>query len=48
VKRSPRCKLREPSQLAQAASSFLGGPCYTLRELKAQELHRTVRDELEG
>jgi Mg-chelatase subunit ChlD len=34
--------------LAQGLANALGGPCYTLRELKAQELYRTVRDELEG
>jgi len=34
--------------LAQGLADALGGPCYTLRELKAQELYRTVRDELEG
>ncbi len=34
--------------LAQGLAEALGGPCYTLRELRAQELYRTVRDELEG
>jgi magnesium chelatase subunit D len=34
--------------LAQGLADALGGPCYTLRELKAQELYRTVRDELES
>ena len=34
--------------LAQGLANALGGPCYTLRELKAQELYRTVRDELES
>lgn len=33
--------------LAQGLADALGGPCYTLRELKAQELYRTVRGELE-
>jgi magnesium chelatase subunit ChlD-like protein len=34
--------------LAQGLADALGGACYTLRELKAQELYRTVRDELES
>jgi magnesium chelatase subunit D len=33
--------------LAQGLANALGGPCYTLRELRAQELYQTVRDELE-
>jgi len=34
--------------LAQDLATALGGPCYCLAELKAAELYRTVRDELEG
>jgi magnesium chelatase subunit D len=34
--------------LAQGLADALGGPCYTLGALKAQELYRTVRDELES
>lgn len=34
--------------LAQELAEALGGPCYTLRELKAEELYRTVKDELES
>jgi magnesium chelatase subunit D len=34
--------------LAQGLADTLGGPCYTLRELKAQNLYQTVRDELES
>jgi len=26
----------------------LGSPCYTLRELKAESLYQTVKEELEG
>ena len=33
--------------LAQALADQLDGPCYTLPELKAEELLRTVQDELE-
>jgi Mg-chelatase subunit ChlD len=33
--------------LAQRLADHLGGPCYTLRELKADVLYRTVRGELE-
>lgn len=32
--------------LARALAERLGGPCYTLHELKAEHLYRTVRDEL--
>jgi Mg-chelatase subunit ChlD len=34
--------------LAQNLAQALGGPCYCLAELKAAELYRTVREELEG
>jgi len=34
--------------LAQELADKMGGPCYTLQELGAQELYRTVRDELQG
>jgi magnesium chelatase subunit D len=34
--------------LARALAERLGAPCYTLRELKAESLYRTVKDELEG
>ncbi len=34
--------------LAQALADRLGGPCYTLPELKAELLFRTVQDELDG
>jgi Mg-chelatase subunit ChlD len=34
--------------LAQNLARALGGPCYCLAELKAAELYRTVRQELEG
>lgn len=34
--------------LAQGLARALGGPCYCLAELKAAELYRTVREELEG
>jgi len=33
--------------LAQGLADGLGAPCYTLVELGAQEIYRTVRDELE-
>ncbi len=33
--------------LAQELADALNGPCYTLRELKAEELYHTVRDELQ-
>jgi magnesium chelatase subunit D len=34
--------------LAANLARSLGGPCYCLAELRAQELYRTVRDELDG
>jgi len=34
--------------LAQELAEALGGPCYTLRELRAEELYQTVKDELES
>ncbi|MGD8624304.1 MAG: VWA domain-containing protein [Anaerolineae bacterium] len=34
--------------LAKDLAAALGGPCYCLAELKAAELYRTVREELEG
>jgi magnesium chelatase subunit D len=34
--------------LARGLAQALGGPCYCLAELKAAELYRTVRDELDG
>lgn len=34
--------------LAQRLADHLGGPCYTLSELKADELYRTVRIEMNG
>ena len=34
--------------LAQNLADALNGPCYCLGELKASELYRTVRDELDG
>jgi magnesium chelatase subunit D len=34
--------------LAQALADRLSGPCYTLPELKAESLLRTVQDELDG
>jgi magnesium chelatase subunit D len=34
--------------LAKDLATALGGPCYCLAELKAAELYRTVREELEG
>jgi Mg-chelatase subunit ChlD len=34
--------------LAQALADCLGGPCYTLHELKAEHLYRAVRLELDG
>jgi len=33
--------------LAQALADELDGPCYTLRQLKAETLYQTVRDELQ-
>ncbi len=32
--------------LAQDLANFIGGPCYTLPELKAEALLKTVRQEL--
>jgi Mg-chelatase subunit ChlD len=32
--------------LAQALADELNGPCYTLRQLKAEAIYQTVRDEL--
>jgi Mg-chelatase subunit ChlD len=34
--------------LAANLARYLGGPCYCLAELRARELYRTVRDELDG
>ena len=34
--------------LAQDLADALGGPCYTLQELKAEQLYQTVRDELKS
>jgi Mg-chelatase subunit ChlD len=34
--------------LANALAEHLGGPCYTLHELKADYLYRAVRQELDG
>jgi len=34
--------------LADDLAKMLGGPCYCLVDLKAAELYRTVRDELDG
>jgi Mg-chelatase subunit ChlD len=34
--------------LARALAERLGGPCYTLRELKAESLYQTVKGELDG
>jgi magnesium chelatase subunit D len=34
--------------LAAGLAGALGGPCYCLAELRARELYRTVRDELDG
>ena len=34
--------------LAQKLADHLESPCYTLRELKAESLYRTVRDELDS
>jgi magnesium chelatase subunit D len=33
--------------LATALAERLGGPCYTLGELKAEHLYRAVRQELD-
>jgi magnesium chelatase subunit D len=34
--------------LAQGLADTLGGPCYTLKQLKAEELYQTVREEMRG
>ncbi|MBI3359860.1 MAG: VWA domain-containing protein [Chloroflexi bacterium] len=34
--------------LARQLAERLGGPCYTLRELKAESLYQTVKEELDG
>jgi magnesium chelatase subunit D len=34
--------------LARALAERLGAPCYTLRELKAESLYQTVKEELDG
>ena len=34
--------------LARGLAERLGAPCYTLRELKAESLYQTVREELDG
>ena len=34
--------------LARALADHLGGPCYTLHELKAEHLYQTVRKELDA
>ena len=34
--------------LADGLAERLGGPCYTLHELKAEHLYKTVRSELEA
>jgi magnesium chelatase subunit ChlD-like protein len=34
--------------LARALAERMGAPCYTLRELKAESLYQTVKEELEG
>lgn len=34
--------------LARGLAEHLGAPCYTLRELKAESLYQTVKDELDG
>ena len=34
--------------LARGLAERLGAPCYTLRELKAESLYQTVKDELDG
>jgi magnesium chelatase subunit D len=34
--------------LAASLATALDGPCYCLAELRARELYRTVRDELDG
>lgn len=34
--------------LATTLAERLGGPCYTLAELKAENLYRAVRQQLDG
>ena len=34
--------------LANTLADHLGGPCYTLHELKAKHLYRAVRSELDS
>jgi magnesium chelatase subunit D len=34
--------------LAQGLADTLGGPCYTLKQLKAEDLFRTVQEEMKG
>ena len=34
--------------LAQALADHLKAPCYTLNELKAETLYKTVRDEMDS
>ena len=34
--------------LARGLAERMGAPCYTLRELKAESLYQTVKDELDG
>jgi Mg-chelatase subunit ChlD len=34
--------------LARALADHLGGPCYTLHELKAEHLYQTVRKEIDA
>ena len=34
--------------LAQGLADTLGGPCYTLKQLKAEELYQKVREEMRG
>ena len=34
--------------LAQELADILGGPCYTLKQLKAEELYARVREEMRG
>ncbi|MBI3739273.1 MAG: VWA domain-containing protein [Chloroflexi bacterium] len=34
--------------LAQNLADSLGGPCYTLKQLKAEELYQKVREEMKG
>ncbi len=34
--------------LAQNLADALGGPCYTLKQLRAEDLYHTVREEMKG